>query len=47
MQSQACAAGQPNDPGMGHSADETGGAPPRTDAIAGESAAIQQVLRLG
>jgi len=46
MQSEACAAGQPDDPAADNSADQHGGAPPRTDAIAGDSAAIQQVLRL-
>jgi len=45
MQSEACAAGQSNYPAAGNSADEDGGAPPRSDAIAGESAAIQHVLR--
>ncbi len=45
MQSEACAAGQPDDPAADNSADENGGAPPRSDGIAGESAAIQHVLR--
>jgi len=45
MQSEVCAAGQPDDPAADNSADENGGAPPRSDGIAGESAAIQHVLR--
>ena len=45
MRSEACAAGQPDDPAADNSADENGGAPPQSDGIAGASAAIQHVLR--